>query len=255
MKNALLEKSELIPCLILTKPEEHKKIPPELPSYCTQTLQGLYDTVGRKIAEPLLEAKNLKEKFQKLRDSFSLLRICLNSYLIYLWQEYPKEIEKLSKEGIKWVKTTTEKHAKLLLDDQTAEILLGVLELYIRLGEDFLKLAPRLVVEEFPPTLHEIAINLDLCVLSILSSLIKGQIPTKKEKQNLKILILWAKEYTLEYTRELSQFLKKQFSRSENIKLGKEFCTEKVTEFLGSGPRGVYEALLEERQRERIKGD
>jgi len=254
MQNLVLEKSGLTTpysVSIFTKPAEYKKILPELPNYYAQTLQGLYDTIKKRIAEPLLKAETLKGQFQKLRDSFSLLRISLNSYIAHMWQEYPKETEMLFKEGTKWVEITTEKQARLLLNRETVEILLGVLKICIRSSEDSLKLLEHLDIKEFPSVLYGVAINLDLCVLSILSSLIEESMLTNRERQNLQILTLWAKQYSLEYTTKLSQFLKKQLSRPQNIELGKKFYGEKIMEFIGSGPKGVYEALLEERRRER----
>lgn len=253
MEYGALEKTRLIPysVSILTKAEEYKKIVPELPSYYVETLQDLYDTISKEVAEPLLQAENLKEKFQKLRDPFSLLRICLNSYIGYMVEQCPKETERLFRESVKWVETTAEDQAGLLLDEETAEILRGILHLCIRSSEDSLKLLQHLDMREFPSTLYGIAINLDLSVLSVLSSLMEELIVGKREKQNLRTLILWAREYSLEYTNELSQFLKRQLSRPQNVELGKEFYTEKIREFIGSGPKGVYEALLEERQRER----
>lgn len=50
---------------------------------------------------------------------------------------------------------------------------------------------------------------------------------------------------------ELSQFLKAQLSLPQNAELRQEFYADKISEFIGSGPKGVYETLLEERQRER----
>ena len=107
-------------------------------------------------------------------------------------------------------------------------------------------------IRQFPMILYEVAIDLDLCVLSILSSLLEESVTIKKtELQNLQVLVFWAKEHSLKYAIGLSQFLRKQLSMPQNIELGEKFYTEKISEFIGSGPKGVYEALLEERCWER----
>lgn len=236
---------------ILTKPDQYKRILCELPTCYTQTLQGLYDTIKEITAKPLLSAENLEEKIKKLRDSFSLLRLSLNTYIGHMWQEYPKETERLFKEGAKEVEATIEKQRGLLLGENV-ETFLGVFRLYTSLGEDFLRLWKQLDITEFPIILYEVAVDLDLCVLSILSSLLEEPVAIKKrELQNLQKLIFWAKEHSLKYATGLSQFLRKQLLVPHNTKLAEKFYTKKFSEFIGSGPKGVYEALLEERRWER----
>lgn len=77
------------------------------------------------------------------------------------------------------------------------------------------------------------------------------EIKGDKELQNLQTLIERAKKFALKYAAEISAFLKAQLSLPQNARPRQEVYTDKIAEFIGSGPKGIYEALLEERQKER----
>lgn len=212
MGNPVLEKSQLPTPYFVNipiKPEKHRKFLSQLPSYYIQTLQNLYETI-EETTKPLLSAEKLKEEFGKLWNPFNLLRFSLNSYIGHMWQKYPKQTEEFFKEGANEVKAIAEKQGGLLLDKENTETLLRVLEIYISSIKYFPELWKPHDIREFPVVLYQLAVNLDLCVLSIIFFLMEAQKPTNREKQNLRTLILWANEYSLQYITKLSQLLRKQ---------------------------------------------
>lgn len=231
---------------------EVKEIPVEVPDYCCQTFTGLYESLRLEIAEPLLKAERLKEEFQRLRDPFSMLRFSLNSYLMYVRSEYPEEWQRLLKEGLEELESGAMK--KALLDKETLETFLGLSRFGMRLAEDFFRLLEHLEITKEPESsLYEIAADFDMCHVSVLFPII-GELEIKrgKELQNLQTLVGWAKKFALNYATKLSGFLKAQLSLPQNAKPRREFYTDKTSEFIGSGPKGIYKALLEERRKERM---
>lgn len=230
---------------------EVKEVPIKLPDYCCQTFTGLFETIKLEIAEPLLKAEMLEEEFQRLRDPFSILRFSLNSYLMYIKSEHPEKWQRLLKEGTEELESELEK--KELVDKETLEAFLGLSRFGMRLAEDFFRLLEHLEITKEPePSLYDIATDFDMCYLSSLFPIIgELEIKSEKELQNLQTLVGWAKKFALKYAAEVSAFLKVQLSLPQNAKLRREFYTDKISEFIGGGPKGLYEALLEERQKER----
>ncbi|PIP48939.1 MAG: hypothetical protein COS87_01835 [Chloroflexi bacterium CG07_land_8_20_14_0_80_45_17] len=229
-----------------------KEIPLELPDYCERTIQGLVDTFKWKIAKPLLEAENPEEEFKRLRNSFAPLRLSINGYIFYIWAVYPREKQKYFTEGAEEFANMVEERGKVLLGEEALETLLGVQRLSMHLTKDYLELWEHLDLSQSILPLYEIATDFDLCFSSIIFPLIGELKVAEREKlQNLQILVSWAKKYILKYAFEFSQFLKTQLSMPGNAEFCKKFYTNKTAEFVGSGPEGVYEALMEERQKER----
>lgn len=230
--------------------KEVKKVP-ELPDYCYQTLGNLFETIKLEIAEPLLKAQRLEKEFQRLRDPFSMLRFSLNSYLMYIKTEYPEEWQRLLTEGLEELESGAIE--KALVNKEILETFLGLSRFSVRLAEDFFHLLEHLEITKEPePSLYEVATDFDMCYFSALFP-IAGDLEIKgdKELQNLQTLVGWAKKFALNYAAEISGFLKAQLSLPQNAKLRQEFYADKISEFIGSGPKGVYEALLEERRKER----
>ena len=236
---------------IKEKGGEVKKVPIELPGYCRQTFAGLYETIKLEIAESLLKAERLEEEFQQLRDPFSMLRFSLNSYSMYVRSEYAEQWRRLLEEGTEELESELEK--KELVDKATLETFLGLSRLGVHLAEDFFYLLEHLKITKEPePSLYEIATDFDMCYLSALFPIIgELEIEGRKELQNLQTLVEWAKKFALNYAANISGFLKAQLSLPQNAKVRQEFYADKISEFIGSGPKGIYEALLEERKKER----
>jgi len=230
---------------------EVKEVPIELPDYCCQTFTGLYETVRLEVAKPLLKAEMLEKEFQRLRGPFSMLRFSLNSYLMYVKTEHPEEWRRLLKEGIEGLENELKK--KELVDKEALETFLGLSRFGIRLAEDFFRLLEHLEITREPePSLYETATDFDMCYLSALFPIIgELEIKGEKELQNLQTLVEWAKKFALNYAAEVSAFLKAQLLLPQNARPRQEFYTDKIAKFIGSGPKGIYEALLEERQKER----
>jgi len=230
---------------------EVKEVPIELPDYCRQTFTGLFETIKLEIAEPLLKAERLEEEFQRLRDPFSMLRFSLNSYLMYVRTEHPKECRRLLKEGTEELESELEN--KGLVDKETLETFLGLSRFGVRLAEDFFELLEHLEITKEPePSLYEVATDFDMCYFSALFPIVGDlEIKGDKELQNLQTLVGWSKKFALKYAAEASRFLKAQLSLPQNAKPRQEFYVDKISKFIGSGPKGIYEALLEERQKER----
>ena len=226
-----------------------KKVP-KLSDYY-QTLGNLFETIKLEIARPLLKAEKLEEEFQRLRAPFSIHRFSLNSYFMSMKTEYSEEWQRLLEEGMEGLESELEK--KELVGKETLETFLGLSRFGMRLAEDFFRLLEHLeIMKEPEPSLYEIATDFDLCYLSALFPIIDElEIKGKKERQNLQVLVGWAKKFALKYAAEISGFLKIQLSLPQNAMPRREFYTDKIAEFIGSGPKGIYEALLEERQKER----
>lgn len=236
---------------IREKVREVKKVPIEVPDYCRQTFAGLYETLRLEIAEPLLQAERLEEEFQRLRDPFSMLRFSLNSYLMYMKAEHPEEWQRLLTEGTEELESGAIE--KALINKEILETFLGLSRFSVRLAKDFFHLLEHLEITKEPePSLYEVATDFDMCYFSALFP-IAGDLEIKgdKELQNLQTLVGWSKKFALKYAAEVSRFLKAQLSLPQNAKPRQEFYVDKISKFIGSGPKGIYEALLKERQEER----
>jgi len=230
---------------------EVEEVPIELPDYYLKTFAGLYETLRLEITEPLLKSERLEEEFQRLRDSFGMLRFSVNSYSIYMKTKHPEKWQRLLREGLEELESGSIQ--KGLVSKEIMETFLGLSRFGVRLAQDFFRLLEHLEITKEPePSLYEIAADFDLCYLSALFPIIgELEIKGQKELQNLQTLVGWAKKFALKYAAEVSAFLKAQLSLPQNAKLRQEFYTDKISEFIGGGPKGIYEALLEERQKER----
>jgi len=230
---------------------EVKEVPIELPDYCRQTFTGLYETVRLEVAKPLLKAERLEKEFQRLGGPFSMLRFSLNSYLMYMKTEHPEEWQRLLTEGLEELESGATE--KALVNKEILETFLGLSRFSVRLAEDLFHLLERLEITTEPePSLYEVATDFDMCYFSALFP-IAGDLEIKgdKELQNLQTLVGWSKKFALRYAAEVTRFLKAQLSLSQNAKPRQEFYVDKISKFIGSGPKGIYEALLKERQEER----
>ena len=229
--------------------EELKEIKPLLPDYYYRTLEGFLETIEAKITKPLLEAADLEQEFVKLLPSFSYLRLALNSYIAHILLEHPEVVQKLLKDGLRDLQDAVERQQ--MLDTWTKETLLGVLNITAHSLEDTL-LFPDLFKNVDAVTvsrLYQHAVALEMCLYAILPPVV-GDVEAPWTG-NIPVLVGWAKSYAVQYLGQLSELIKAQLQRPENAKLRAKFYEKAVTTFIGSGPRGAYEALLEERRRER----
>lgn len=185
----------------------------------------------------------------KLLPSFNYLRIAVNSYIAHILLEHSEVVQKLLKGSLRDLQTTVEQQR--MLDDQTKETLLGVLNIAVRsledvfLFPDLFKDADALTVSR----LYQHAVALEMCLYAVLPP-VAGDMEVLRIG-NISVLVGWAKSYAVQYMGELSGLMKAQLQRPENAELRVKFYEKAVTAFIGSGPRGAYEALLEERRRER----
>jgi len=225
----------------------------EFPEYYFQVIKGLLETLKQEVVIPLLRAEDLKEEMRRTRDSFTLLRIVVNSYVLYIWQKHPEEMERWLEEGIKEFEDLIKEKGRELLNEEALETFLGAVRLSFSTVKDLLKLSkyPQFSLLLSP---YEIGLNLALYFHSISFPLLGEVEPIgKQEKNNIQTIVLLMREGALKYTFEFYKSLKLAFSSPENAKLPEEFYTEKIKEFIGNGPKGVYKALLEARQEERMK--
>jgi len=230
---------------------ELEEIKKTLPECYYQTLEGLFKTIEVKIAAPLLEAANLRDTFLKLLPSFAPLRLAVNAYIAHMVIEYPTEIQHILAEGLKEFEVELETALKkqAFLDNETAEMLGGIMKVSARSLDDILQL-PNLHEDGAPLySLYQNATYLEMCLFSVLAPILSDVKPRRPE--NIRTLVQWARSYTLQYVSDLAKLIKAQLSKPENARSRKKFYAKTISEFTGSGPKGVYEALLEERRQER----
>ena len=233
---------------------ELEEIKKTLPECYYQTLEGLFKTIEFKIATPLLEAVNLQDTFLKLLNSFTPLRLALNSYIAHIIMEYPSEIQNILKEGLKEFESelAAASQKQLFLDHESAEILQGILCVLASSWDGILQLPNLHTDGVLLYSLYQHATYLEMCLFSALAPVL-GDVKAKRP-ENIRTLVRWAKSYTLEYVSDLAKLIKAQLANAENVLLRRKFYTKVIAEFSGSGPKGIYEALLEERRQERELG-
>ena len=235
--------------------EEIHALFPGLTAQEIKPISRLLDDFRSKIARPLLLSKDLEQDYADLQVYAVQLQQQTREHLAKLVARHP-EIEGTITELIAQIDNVVEADDLVVLGAE-AEVFHRALKMYSLQIGDLWQLAilrPEISDddERLPGLLdHTVASEVDsrMCLAPIIFLLNRSiELPIRSALDNARTLIEWGNSFALNHVKSVSLLIQHVLSTPENTSVRHQYYSRMIEAFVGSGPEGVYESLLEERK-------
>ena len=231
------------------------KLLPDIPEEDLRPFYRAVEDLESKVAIPLWMAKNLQSEYAILRPSAIELLLQIAEQLNILVGSHPEIMESIAN-ALKGLEGTVGPDRLRLLGPE-ADIFQGTLKMVSLQFNDFTELSKLGVdipedyadLEELVDETIESAVDTQMCLLPVIFLLTQDiDIPIESALDNARTLTQWANSFTLNYVRNSGQLIRSILLTPENSSIRPNYYSKKIEEFVGSGPKGIYQTLLEERK-------
>jgi len=252
MTSVLLMPPGITPSMI----EAFRESFPNIPEEDLQPLSEFIEDYKSKVARPLLTAKDLQTEYTMLRPSAIELHQQAAQQLETLIESHPEVVE-IMVSALKRLGDAFSLDELSLLGPE-ADTFQGALKAFSLQSNDLMALVAlgAIVREDYEDSLEELVtevleseVDTRMCLLPVFLLLTHDiDVPIEAALDNARTLTQWANSFALKYIRDAGQLIQSVLSLPENSSVRYTYYSRKIEEFIGSGPKGIYQALLEERK-------